>query len=247
MSRWIRAAACAWLSVAAATLDAQDGRGTATAPDASRATARDVFHKAFFASWQAASISGVPMSHASNDPNGATMVRSSGSGSAVGLGASWLLGDDRWLLQLAFDRAWASLSDWRVHNRTVAFNSVDMTVGYALPGAVAFVPYVTIAPGWYTQSDFRKFQFTPGASGPGDDAYEAMRDFDYYFGYAIGAKVAFARRFALTAESRWYREDSGGNSGCGENCIVIHTGPPPPPPERYGARTSIGLQVYVGW
>lgn len=209
-------------------------------------TAREVFHKALFVSYQSAQLSGVPISYAPGNANGlgGDRVKSSGTGSALGVGASWLLGDDRWLLQLGYDRASASFTDWRVSNRTIAFNSVDMTVGYALRGTVSVVPYLTVAPGWYTQSDFKKYSFTEGATGPGDDAYEALDDYDYYFAYSVGAKVAFARHFAVTAESRWYGEDTGG--GCGFNCIEIRPDNAPPP-ERYGRRTSIGLQLYWGW
>jgi hypothetical protein len=216
-----------------------------TAAQAGRATATEVFHKKLFVSWQQSSLSGVPVSYSQSNPNGfsTTPVRSSSSGGALGIGGSWV-GSDHWLFQLAFDRASGSFSDWRVRNRTIAFNSVDMTLGYATAGDVSFVPYFTFAPGWYTQSEFKEYNFANSAAGPDESAYEAMEKYDYYMGYAIGLKVGFAKYLALNGELRWYSEDTGSGSGsCGTNCYVIDVSDRPPP-KKYGSRTSIGLQVY---
>jgi hypothetical protein len=219
----------------------------AAATQGATSTAVAVFHKKLFVSYQQASISGVPISYSQANPNGfgTTPVRSSGSGSAIGIGGSWV-GRDHWLVQLAYDRASASFTDWRVRNRSIAFSSVDFTIGYATDGPVTFVPYFSFAPGWYSQSEFKKFDFgsESGAAGPGDWAYEAMEKLDYIIGLAVGMKVGFAKYFAVNGEMRWYKEDQGGGSGsCGTNCYLIDV-TDRPPPEKYGSRTSLGMQVY---
>jgi hypothetical protein len=208
--------------------------------------ATEVFHKKLFISYQQASLSGVPISYMQGNPNGANdghTAKSSGSGSAFGIGGSWLL-RDHWLLQLAFDRAAASFSDWRVRNRSLAFSSVDFTIGYATSGPVTVVPYLTAAPGWYSQSEFKEFDFSNSSPGPDESDYESMDKFDYDFAAALGVKVGFAKYFALNGEMRWYKEDTGGGGGsCGQNCTVIDVSDRPPA-KSYGSRVSFGVQLY---
>jgi hypothetical protein len=218
-------------------------------PAANSSSARsaiDVFHKKLFISYQQASLSGVPISYAQGNPNGINddrTAKSSGTGSALGIGGSWIL-RDHWLVQLAYDRASASFSDWRVRNRSLAFSSVDFTVGYATNGPVSLVPYLTVAPGWYSQSEFKEYDFNSASPGPDESDYESMDKFDYDFGFAIGMKLGLARYFALNGEMRWYKEDTGGGGGsCGPNCTVIDVSDRPPA-KSYGSRASFGVQIY---
>lgn len=212
-------------------------------PSTPAATA--VFHKKLFISYQQASLSGVPISYLQGISGvfDERTAKSSGSGSALGFGISWV-GNDHWLLQLAYDRASASFTDWRVRNRSIAFSSVDFTIGYATDGPVTFVPYVSASPGWYSQSEFKEYNFNSSTPGMDDSAFEAMEKFDYDFGFALGMKVGFAKYFALNGEMRWYKEDTGGGGGsCGQNCTVIDV-TDRPPAQSYGSRASFGLQLY---
>lgn len=204
--------------------------------------ARAVFHKGIYFSYQRATLSDVPVSYRPTDPSGisSSPVRSEAEGIALSIGGSWLLGEDKWLLQFGYDHAAALFSDWRVTARPITFHSVDITVGYALPGPVAIVPFVTVAPGWYTQGEFEEFDLILDSW-----QYEALDAYDYSFNYAVGAKVAFLRWFALTAEMRWYREDTGGGACGGDpNCIDVSDSPPA---ATYGKRTSFGVQAFWHW
>jgi hypothetical protein len=210
----------------------------------------DVFHKAFFVSANQVSVSGVPISYERNNPNGIGSVPASSSGSGTGftVGVSGVFGaSDRWLLQLDWDYASAKLSDWRVKDRAVAFNSIDMTVGYATHGPVSLVPFVFFAPGWYSQSGYKEYNFNTPTPGPDSSAYEALQRMDYNIAMGLGLKAGFAKYFAVTGEMRWYHEDTGGGGGsCGPNCTVIDVSDRPPA-KRYGMRTALGVQVYLGW
>ncbi|MEX2182225.1 MAG: hypothetical protein WD771_09305 [Gemmatimonadaceae bacterium] len=211
--------------------------GRATAQERA-SVARAVFHKGIYLSYQRATLSDVPVSYRPTDPGGVDSppVRSEADGIALGVGGSWLLGDDKWLVQVGYDRATALFTDWRVTERQITFHSVDFTVGYALPGAVALVPFLTVAPGWYTQGEFEEFDLT-------DDSYqyEALDSYDYSFNTAVGAKLGFLCYFVLTAELRWYREDQGGGAcGATPNCIDVTDRPPA---ATYGKRASFGLQA----
>lgn len=210
------------------------------------AAARAVFHRAWFISAQTASMSGVPVSYDRGNANGIGTVpsKAAGSGMAFGAGVSGLFGNNRLLLQLAYDQAETKLTDWRVKDRPVSFSSVDMTIGVATHGPVALVPYFSFAPGWYRQTGYKEFDFN-APFGADSSGYEALERFDYNVGFALGIKAGFAKYFALNAESRWYTEDTGG-SACGgnPNCIDLTDRPPA---KRYGRRTSVGLQVYMHW
>lgn len=180
-----RALLLALLAGAAQTAQAQD-RGAAAAT---------VFHKRFFVSYQSATLRDVLLD---NGFETGTPVKADGTGgSALGAGASWLLSDNRFLLQVAYDRAAAKFGD-----RTLALNSVDFTVGYAFRWPVPVVPYFTFGPGWYKPQKYT----------------------DYTSSAALGVKVGFLNYFALNAELRNYWEDTGG--GCGTNCYYVNAPKP---------------------
>jgi hypothetical protein len=237
------------LRIAAFLVVAQAAFAQAPAPQPANA-AVDVFHKAWFVSANQVSMSGVPISYERSNPNGIGSVPASSSGSGTGftVGVSGVFGNnDNWLLQLDWDYASAKLSDWRVKNRAVAFNSIDFTVGYATHGPVSLVPFVFFGPGWYSQSGYKEYNFNSPTPGPDSSAYEALQRMDYNMALGFGLKAGFAKYFALTGEMRWYKEDTGGGSGsCGPNCTVIDVGEHAPA-KRYGMRTAVGVQLYFGW
>jgi hypothetical protein len=210
-----------------------------------RAAAADIFHKKFFVSYQAATLSNVAVSYefngANNPPGDVEKLKGTG-GKAFGAGFS-ILGRDKFLFQVAYDRAAATFATWLDPDRTIAFHSIDFTFGYAFPGRVVLVPYGTVGLGWYRQSSWND----PRDFSVNEDVhrsfYEAMQGNDYTVSAAFGAKVGFLRYFALTGEVRSYFEDTGGGAcGGNPNCIDLTDRPKP---KDYALRTSVGLQVYV--
>jgi hypothetical protein len=208
-----------------------------------RTAAEETFHKRYFVSYQTATITDVPVARQSLSSS-AEGTDGTG-GAAFGAGVSFV-GGGRWLFQLAYDRAAAKFSTWLDADRTIAFHSVDMTVGYSLSssGPVAVVPFFTFAPGWYRQSSWNDPRDFDIHDTQHKSSYEGLQGYDYTIALAIGAKIGVLKRFALTAEMRKYNEDQGGGAcGATPNCIDLTDRPPA---EKYATRTSVGLQFYFG-
>lgn len=238
--------------IALAALSATSARGQATkgAPDPR------FFNKRFYVYVLSASHNGVPVSYDYVDATTSsgfpqTEVHSSSSGVALGGGFSWEGLGRPFLFEIGFDHITGSFTDWRVRDRRIGFNQIDLSIGYVLRTAVSLAPYMAFGLGWYHQSEYvdpRDYDIfsTPPGEFPAP-VYEAMDDVNYsLLSGALGLKVGLLRYVSLRSEIRWYWEGSGGGGGsCGPNCIVVDVSDRGPV-QQLGRRASAGLQLHFG-